>query len=353
LKYPVLPYKNDEYHKLRQTLSLKSNEIVKINDDIAFNIRMQEMKKLYEDGNLAVIQGVGYPNPNRSHFRSMEIWHTAADSDEYLNEGWLGKYFKNTGVNEIDPKIGISLDGQISQAMHNLEGHGVTYEVTGGGRGGRNRFRMDMNRSDDNSHGKMKIVKPANNLDFLRMTRTNASTSFAEIKQAADNYTSKTEYPNTAIARKLNIIASCIAADFPTKVYYTSLGGFDTHANQKNQHLNLTEQYSKAVYAFQDDLKQQGFSDKILTLTFSEFGRRVAENGSRGTDHGTAAPMFVMGSKVNPGIFGHHPSLTDLDNGDLKYHTDFRSVYSTVLDKWLQVEPQIILGKKFDNIAVL
>jgi uncharacterized protein (DUF1501 family) len=190
-------------------------------------------------------------------------------------------------------------------------------------------------------------------LDFLQRTALDAQLSSDKILAIARKYKSSIPYPPGQLAASLNIIARMIAGGLPTRVYYASQGGFDTHAGQLNSHDRLMNEFNGAITAFMADLKQQGNFDRVLLMTFSEFGRRVAENANGGTDHGAAAPMFVMGGAVKAGLFGKHPSLTDLDRGDLKFNTDFRSVYGTILDRWLKAPSQVVLGRKFPELAIV
>lgn len=354
----VIPYTNDIYFRSRPRLKLDKSEWITVNDEIALNSSLSGIKNLYDNGNVALIQGVGYPNPNRSHFRSMDIWHSASDSDEYLSDGWLGRYMHLHGGEKPDPMLGININSTISPAMKNKYGIGVAFEGNTRGRGGqstRSRFAPNRQNGMDIQEKMIKneIENRASNLDFIKFTQVNALHSRVTIEEAARNYRSLSDYPQTQLGRRLRLIAAGISENLPARIYYTSFGSFDTHANQRQQHFNLLQQFSSSLSAFQNDIEKQGFADRVTVLTFSEFGRRVSENGSNGTDHGTAAPMFVIGSKVNGGIYGSHPDLSDLDEGDLKFNTDFRSVYASLLENWLNADSEAVLGRKFKKLRLL
>jgi uncharacterized protein (DUF1501 family) len=372
----VVPFADDVYHKARPKLGLSADKILKLNDYAGLNGKMTGLKALFDDGHLGVIQGVGYPNPNRSHFRSTEIWQTASDADRNAAEGWLGRYFDNCCAG-ADPTVGVAIGGEMPQAFAAKNPTGVTFSRP-------DQFRF---RSSEPGNGKMsqeefffrQLNDPSSvdappagaadgasiaalsgrnksdvgTLDFLQRTSLDAQLSSDKILAIARKYQSTVTYPQGQLAASLSIIARMIAGGLPTRVYYASQGGFDTHAGQIYTHDRLLGELDAALTAFATDLKQQGNFKRVLLMTFSEFGRRVAENANNGTDHGAAAPMFIMGGAVKPGMFGKYPSLTDLDHGDLKFSTDFRSVYGTVLDNWLKAPSQVVLGRKFPSLALV
>jgi uncharacterized protein (DUF1501 family) len=373
----VIPFADDSYHRARPKLGIAADKILKLNDYAGLNGKLTGLKTLFDEGHLSVIQGVGYPNPNRSHFRSTEIWQTASDADRNATEGWLGRYFDNCCAG-ADPTVGVAIGGEMPQAFAAKNPTGVTFS-----RPEQYRFR-----SSEPSNGKMsqeefffrQLNDPSSvdgapagaatdgasiaalsghnksdvsTLDFLQRTALDAQLSSDKILAIARKYQSSVTYPPGQLASSLNIIARMIAGGLPTRVYYASQGGFDTHAGQIYTHDRLLGELDGALAAFAADLKQQGNFQRVLLLTFSEFGRRVTENANGGTDHGAAAPMFIMGGAIKPGLFGKYPSLTDLDHGDLKFNTDFRSVYGTVLDSWLKAPSQLVLGRKFPNMALV
>jgi uncharacterized protein (DUF1501 family) len=373
----VIPYADDAYHVARPRLRLAPDQVLKIDNHIALNPKLTGLKSIYDEGHLAIVQGVGYPNPNRSHFRSTEIWQTASDADRTSSEGWLGRYFDNC-CSGADPTVGVAIADETPQAFAAKHPTGVTFsrpeqfrfqpsERGTGQMSAEEMFFRQLNETgagdeggtaESNAGGSIGAIagKSGGNsstLDFLQRTALDAQLSSDKILAIARKYKSTVPYPQGQLAASLNIIARMIAGGLPTRVYYASQGGFDTHAGQINTHGRLMGEFNDAVAAFVADLKQQGNFERVLLLTFSEFGRRVQENANNGTDHGPAAPMFVLGGAVKAGLFGKHPSLTDLDHGDLKFNTDFRTVYGTVLDRWLRAPSEIVLGRKFPALSIV
>jgi len=373
----VIPYADDAYHVARPRLRLGADQVLKIDNHIALNPKLTGLKSLYDEGHLAIVQGVGYPNPNRSHFRSTEIWQTASDADRTTSEGWLGRYFDNC-CSGADPTVGVAIGEETPQAFAAKRPTGVTFsrpeqfrfqpsERGNGQLSAEEMFFRQLNEAgagneggtvESNAGGSIGAI-PGNarndlsTLDFLQRTALDAQLSSDKILAIARKYKSTVPYPPGQLAASLNIIARMIAGGLATRVYYASHGGFDTHAGQINTHQRLMGEFNDAVSAFIADLKQQGNFERVLLITFSEFGRRVQENANGGTDHGAAAPMFVLGGAVKAGLFGKYPSLTDLDHGDLKFNTDFRSVYGTVLERWLKAPSDLVLGRKFPALSII
>jgi uncharacterized protein (DUF1501 family) len=369
----VVPFGDDIYYRSRPKLALPADKILKLDDYAGLNGKLTGLKSLFDEGHLAVVQGVGYPNPNRSHFRSTEIWQTASDADRTESQGWLGKYFDSCCAG-ADPTVGVAIGEQTPQAFVAKTPTGVTFSrpeqfrwqpsEKGGALSTEEIFFRQLNGMDDESAatppdgGSISTIagrtKPDQSaLDFLERTALDAQLSSDKILAIARKYKSTIPYPPGPLAASLSMIARMIAGGLPTRVYYASQGGFDTHAGQSNAHDRLMGGFNDAVTAFVADLKQQGNFDRVVLMTFSEFGRRVAENANGGTDHGAAAPMFVLGGKVKPGLFGKYPSLSELDHGDLKFNTDFRSVYGTILEKWLKAPSEAVLGRKFTTLPFL
>jgi uncharacterized protein (DUF1501 family) len=346
----VVPYTDDNYHRSRPSIALQKKEILRLTDDVGLHPNLAPLKNLADSGNLTIVQGVGYPNPNRSHFRSMEIWQTASDSDRYSRTGWIGRYLDNTCGGEAEPVAGVAMGGERPQAFEGTKGFGVAFqdpESFGWNEGAGAAKEGNFRRLND-------VYRPHNEtLDFLRKVTANAVLSSDRVQEVSRKYKGGVDYPGDSFGAGLKTVAKMIAGGLPTRIYYVTLGGFDTHANQLGSHGNLMRRFADGVAAFQKDLQRQGNADRVLTLTFSEFGRRVAENASGGTDHGTAAPMFIIGNANNAGMAGKAPSLTDLDNGDLKYTTDFRSVYGSLLEQWLGAPSQQVLGRNFDQIGLI
>lgn len=344
----VVPYGNDLYYRARPRIGLKKDRLLPINDALAFNDRLADLMGLYENGRVALIEGVGYPNPDRSHFRSMEIWHTASGADEYLGSGWIGRYFDNCCSGTARPQAGVAIGQERPQAFDGEKGFGVAFT-----RPDQYGWRPGKSTDTEAAFRRINAVEPTKNatLDFLRHTTSNAIMSAREVKEAADHAGLKGGDPRGADG--LNTVAALIRGGLATRIYYVSVGSFDTHANQAGQHDNLLSRFGKALAEFQATLQRDGTADRVMTLVFSEFGRRVEENASGGTDHGTAAPMFLVGNRVKPGIYGQAPDLANLDEGDLKHTVDFRAVYATLLEDWFAVDSRPIIEGRFDTLPLL
>lgn len=366
----VVPFENDLYHKARPRIRVAKNDVLKINDELGFHPKADGLKQLYDDGLLAVVQGVGYPNPNRSHFVSTDIWSTA-DPTEATHNGWIGRYFdcSCTGMDRPDPKLGIALTQEAPLAMMGKRFSPVSFnrpeELSWRGPGARgaglDAFE-ELNAIEHLNQPKTSArLDESGALAYLQRMAMNAQTSAREIQDAAGvsvgrrrGRASRLRRGGGLLSQQLAMVRRMIAAGLDTKVYYVSMGGFDTHAGQIGRHQNLLTQLSQALTSFVKDLREDGLLDKVLLMTFSEFGRRVAENGSQGTDHGAAAPLFVVGNRIKPGLHGDHPSLEPgkLDSGDLKWQTDFRSIYAAILHDWLKTDAGKILGGRFKKMGL-
>lgn len=354
----VIPAGHDVYQKSRPRLAVKPKDGLKLNDDLVLHPSAVGFKGLFDDGRMAIVQGVGYPNPNRSHFVSTDIWATASP-DGRSRGGWLGRYFDSccAGADPgkptaAEPDAAVAMTSEAPLALTGDKFLPVAFsnpnELTW--RGGRfpvmNEAFEKLNTPADPN------AKAENELSYLQRTAMDARLSAAEIQKAARGQP-KVDYPRSRLADQLKTVARMIQAKLPTRVYYVSQGGFDTHSGQDNRHRRLLEELAGAVKAFVEDLKDQGNLDRVLTMTFSEFGRRVVENASGGTDHGEAAPMFLFGGPTVAGLHGAYPDLGKLHRGDLAYTTDFRCVYTDVLANWLEADPAKILGAKFKPLEVI
>lgn len=344
----VIPYANDAYIKNRPILGFNDKQVLHLTNGIGLNPVMAGMKGLYDKGQLAIIQGAGYPNPNRSHFRSMEIWQTA-NPDRIAQEGWVGRYLDAIRSGRASPLTGINIGNEVSEALQSA--HAAVPSIQGLANFG---FVFPRNGDGDARTEALKRIQMADTNtpygEFFKQTAQDTYESADRIREGIKKYHSTVQYPNGGFGKGLQDIAGLIAADLGTRVYYISTGSFDTHAQQSRRHAVLLKDISDGLAAFQADLDQMGAGNRVLTLAFSEFGRRVHENANGGTDHGTASEMFVLGQSVKGGLYGAYPSLTDLDQGDLKFTTDFRSVYATVLDRWLGVSSEIVLGSRFEDL---
>jgi uncharacterized protein (DUF1501 family) len=366
----VVPFADDAYYKARPRLGIAAANTLKLNDSLGLNPRLAKLRGLYDSGELALIQGVGYPNPNRSHFRSTDIWQTATDADKFERHGWLGRYFDSCCGGE-DPAVGVSIGRQTPLAFSASTPKGITLarpeqfrfhaESASNPTATEGLFRemngMDASPSDDDAGGTVQSLGAAgamvggDTMDYLRRTALDAQISSDKILEITRKVRSSATYPGGPLANSLSLVARLIAGGMATRVYYVSQGGYDTHSNQSGAHDRLMGELDAALGAFVADLKAQGNFDRVMLMTFSEFGRRVAENNSGGTDHGAAAPMFVLGGGVKPGLYGKQPSLTQLTDGDLSYNVDFRSVYATVLEKWMHAPSEKVLRRKFPTMT--
>jgi uncharacterized protein (DUF1501 family) len=350
----VIPYADDTYHRLRPVIGHDASTVHKLNDYVGLHPALGPVADMVQAGKAAVIQGVGYPNPNRSHFRSMDIWQSASKEDQIVSTGWLGRFFDNACPG-CDPKVGISIGQQLPLAMQGEKVMPLAFERPEAFRyNGPDHERYErLNKPQKTGASDSHKASPAGELDFLHRTAMDAQLSSEKILGIVRGYQSASQYPPGEFGQGLRTIAAMIRGGLPTRVYYVSLTGFDTHAGQRARHDNLMKQFAQGVDAFWKDMEHQGNDQRVLMMTFSEFGRRVAQNASAGTDHGTAAPMFVFGSGVKAGVVGKHPSLSDLDQGDLRFTTDFRSVYATVLQSWLDAPVKPILGGDFKTLPLV
>ncbi len=361
----VIPYADPAYHNARPGLAVPERDVLKLDsrNAVALHPRMDALKALYDEGLVSIVQGVGYPNPNRSHFLSMDIWHTADTSGS--GTGWLGKYYdcecsgsdpKNQNAPTAAQAAAISIGADAPRALIGRKTKPVTFESP-------DLFRWtgaQDNADADKAYRDMLDAGAPNaadgtNASFLARTALDAQVS-ADLIRKAVSRANASAYPRSELGRQLAMVAAMIGANLKSRVYYVNLGGFDTHAGQggaQGRHANLLNDYAQSVRAFYSDLQAQGQDGRVLTMTFSEFGRRVGQNGSGGTDHGAAAPMFFVGPMIKPGVQNAHPSLTNLDDGDLKYGVDFRSVYAGVLKDWLKADPNQVLGRAWAPMRLL
>jgi uncharacterized protein (DUF1501 family) len=355
----VVPYRDDEYQKRRPTIQIPAAEVRKIDDHVALHPALDGFSRLLEQQRLAIIQSVGYPNPNRSHFESMAIWQTASLNPDKAAPGWLARAIDNRPFPQGD-----------ASALHVHDAMPLPQSLMGG--------REVIPSLDRLEQFRRRLGVPAESapqaqiaaldelarqergeagslLQFVERCSLITYASSARLARIEQNQKSSgSNYPDFySLARRLRLIAQLIKAGLSTAIYYTHLDGFDTHSGQLQLHAGLLRHLGASLVAFVDDLEKSGESDQVLVMIFSEFGRRLSENGSAGTDHGTAAPVFLLGRHVKPGLHGPYPDLTHLDDGDPGHAIDFRSVYATVLERWLGVPHRPILGSEFDTLACL
>ena len=351
----VIPYGDDEYARNRPTLSLPPKDIHKIDSFIGFHPRMTAFMRLYKEGHLGIIQGVGYPNMDRSHDGAMQIWHTANPEQPNRQTGWLGRAadcirqpnitsVPAVFVGPIARPFGLNAENAIVPSIKSADA--LTIKPIQGE--SQWKYLAGLPRGE----------KDSTLLHFLQDCTLRADDYSKRIEAVVKNSANGAGYPSFGLASHLRTIAQLIRADVGIRIFFAELGGggiggFDNHANQLGNHCALLHQLSESLAAFIDDLKSDKLLDRVLLMTFSEFGRTVRENGRRGTGHGAAAPVFLAGGRLKQNLIGSHPSLTDLDNGALKFHTNFRRVYATVMDKWLGFESRIILDKQYEAIDIL
>ena len=359
----LAPYADDLYQKARPTLGLQKREVLKLSDYVGLHPRMREMKELYDKKQLAVVQGVGYPNPDRSHFESMDIWQLG-DPKRAGGSGWLARTIPNMSVNEAGvPGMFIGQD-RLPLAMQGADGGVISLAD-------RDSFHL---RLTGNAAPRKKLLEDLNGgnastadlTSFIRKRQLQTYTSLKKIEEALVDLGGPSPQPQPGLTKaraagdspdlnslngRLNLIGRLINKGLGTRLYYASINGFDTHGAQAESHEALLGEVSSAIGGFFNTLGQN--AGRVTLITYSEFGRRVKENGSRGTDHGAASCMFVAGPKVTGGLVGKHPKLDDLTDGDLKFTTDFRSVYATLLDQWLAVDSKAVLGEKFAHLPLV
>lgn len=344
----IVPYRNDLYYQNRPNLAIPKTEVLKVSDDLGFNPALQPLQSLYDDGILSIVNSVGYPNPDRSHFRSMDIWHTASDSTEYLNSGWLGRYLDSNCQGCTSPYQAIELDDTLSLALKGDKRRGFAMSDP-----------AQLKRTTDNKILQAVGKTPATahheeNVAYLYKTLVDTQSSADYLFEKSKVYRSTVTYPQSEFAKDLKLISQLITADTDTRIYYASLTGFDTHANQRNRQERLLLQYAEGMKAFVQDLKQNNLLNDVLIMTFSEFGRRVKQNASAGTDHGTANNLYLIGGNLKKaGFFNGSSNLNDLDEGDLKYQVDFRDIYTTLLNRWLDAPAPQILGQSFKGLKLV
>ena len=339
----VVPYNNDIYYRNRPNIAIDKNEVLKLTDELGFNPNMPHLKNLYDNGYMSIINNVGYKNPNRSHFRSTDIWQTASKSNEYLTSGWMGRFIDNNGAM---PYNGIEIDDSLSLIMKGEKTNGIATKAP----------RILYNNMQTPFFKEILNYQKKNdndgNLKYLYKTMHEARESAEYIFDKYKTSKSKFDYPKNPFGLQLKTTAELINSGINTKVYFVTMGGFDTHVYQLNKQNPLLKIYSKAVDTFVKDLEKNDTFKDTMILTFSEFGRRVKQNAAFGTDHGAANNVHIIAKDLKTqGFYNENPNLSDLDdNGDVKYSVDFKNIYSTILSNWLDVNDRKILGRKYGKM---
>lgn len=318
-----IPFEDPLYYDLRPKIALSKNEVISTTKGMGFHPALKGFAQMQQNGDLAVIQNVGYPEPNRSHFRSQEIWQTATDSNKYINEGWLGRYLDLQCVTHT-PTAGINIDTIDNLSLKGETPNSITVKDP-------DRFKIKNTKEETG------VLSENSSLDFVRKVANSVLEGSEEIQKALTKSTTEISYPKNGLGKNLEWISRLIKGNLNSKVYYTSQSGYDTHDNQLVIQNNKFKELDSALFSFYQDLKQANLLQNVTIVVFSEFGRRVKDNGN-GTDHGTAAPMFVIGGQNQGKVIGNNPNLADLSQGDLKYQIDFRSVYASLLKEKMQFD---------------
>lgn len=340
----IVPYGNDAYYRQRPTLGIPTEQVIRLNDEQGLHPALAPLQPLYDQGELSIINSVGYPNPDRSHFRSMDIWQTGSPANENWSSGWIGRYLDTSCAGkpayhalEVDDGLSLAMKGKVRNGFAMTDA---------------NRLRRAVN-SPHLQKLKTAGTDQGGNLGYLYKTLTETTDAAGYLFEQSKVHRATAGYPKGSFGKDLKQISELITADTATQIYYASLGGFDTHAGQKNRQQRLLSQYAEGVSALVTDLKANGLFNDVLIMTFSEFGRRLAQNGSGGTDHGTANNLLLMGGNLRKaGFYNDTPDLTNLKDDDLIHQVDFRQVYANVIDGWLQGDSTTVLGRRFGEMGI-
>ena len=349
----VVPYNDGLYYDARASLAISPEDVLPLNDRIGLHPAMTGLNTLWQEGHLAVVEGVGYPNPSRSHFRSMEIWHTA-NAEGVSYEGWLGKYLDATGAENGNLWRAVNVGSSLAPSLASDAVYVPTVSNINA-----YQLRSDPRYPDDHENRMQawtalyaEAASEPGYLPLVSATGLQAFDSAIQLGNVASRYEPAVEYPSGPLGEAMKLVAQLIDSELGTGICYVTTGGFDTHAQQPNLHAALLGGLSDAILAFDRDLAAHGKGQDVVLVTWSEFGCRVKENGSTGTDHGTAGPLFVVGDPVQGGVYGEPSSLAELDNGDLRFTTAFRSVYATLLEEWLSMPSADVLGASFPTLGI-
>jgi uncharacterized protein (DUF1501 family) len=352
----VVPYADDRYGAARRESRIDAKEVLRIDDYRGFHPALKELRGLLDARKLAIVEGAGYPDPIRSHFKSYEIWHTASARGRAAGEGWIGRLCSAAWSENRDPNLVVHIGASVPYSLYSQTHPAASFATPTG-------YRWAGDAKEKAAYEKSAEVcehEPApeekdsgRSLDYLRRVLRDGQASSEEIRRAAARYRTATQYPDDVFAEALHDVAALATGQVGSRVFSVELGGFDTHSDQRNRHDALMRRLDAGVATFMKDLEGTETGRNLLVVVYSEFGRRVRENGSRGTDHGVAGPMFVLGHAVRGGLCGKHPSLGDLDDGDLKHTVDFRSVYATVIEKWFELPHERVLGAKYPLLPLV
>lgn len=362
----VVPHGDDAYHAKRPNTAIAPERVLALDEYRGLNPHLRRLKGVYDQGKLAIVEGAGYPDPIRSHFKSFDVWHTADRRGRGVPEGWLGRLARAAFEGSADPNLMVHIGGSVPYSLRSATHPPVSFvtptgyrwagtesEVAALERAGAGDALGDDGVPEDMAREDSGEQEGGSNLEFLRKVLADGQASSERIRRAAASYRTPVEYPDDALATALRDVAALVHQQVGSRVLSCQLGGFDTHTDLTGRHARLMKQLDAALGALLEDLARSEAGRACVVLVFSEFGRRVAENGAKGNDHGTAAPVFVAGHAVRGGLHGAHPSLTELDRGDLIHTTDFRSVYGTLCERWFGVKHQRVLGKRYPLLELM
>ncbi len=342
----IVPFEDDNYYRLRPSLGLASEELIRIQDNIAWNASMQSLQELYDQGEVTIINNIGYPNPDLSHFRSMDIWQSASGSEKTINSGWIGRYL-DSQCHNCKAHAALELDDTLSMALKGDEKNGLAVSDP-------TRF-YKLTKKLFKEHSVATRFNSTNDaLNYLYKVMAESAQSAEVIMEQSKSELLTGNYPQNGFGHDLKTVASLITSGLDSVFYYISLPGFDTHVNQKNNHNRILKSVADGIAAFSSDLKKVGEWNNTVIMVFSEFGRRVGQNASKGTDHGTANVLFLFGGSLQKkGVFNPVADLSKLDKGNLIYQIDFRSVYASLLADWLKADDEKILGMRFEKLGLV
>ncbi|MFT5285199.1 MAG: hypothetical protein ACI8TQ_001361 [Planctomycetota bacterium] len=343
----VIPYADDAYASARKATRFTKDEVLSINDYVGLHPELQFMSDEYSEGRLSIVQGVGYPNPNRSHFKSMDIWHSASEDGRAVKSGWIGRVSEALMKAKVNSERVVHVGGSLPFSLHSNASPAVSFIEPESYRWLGNEAEMTDLAEEFGKQAK------GGALDHLRGVMRDASASSRRIRDAAAGYETTVEYPNGRLASSLRTAAALVKSDLGCRVISLEQGGYDTHQNQRGTHSRQMSDLDRGLKAFREDLGESDARGRTVIAIFSEFGRRVVENASGGTDHGTAGPMFVMGDGASGGLHGKHPSLVERDGDDLIFTTDFRSVYATLIEKLFSLDSIPVLGASYEQLNLL
>lgn len=343
----LVPYAHDEYHRARKQTRIDAEEVLRLDEEVGLHPALGRLRARFDDGGLAIVQGVGYPEPSRSHFRSLDVWHTADPLGRRLHDGWIGRAGQELWGRDYDPDRVVHVGSSVPFSLHSRACPPVsfvspeTYRFLGVGEA-----LEDVVGASDGEPAS----SPA--LEHVRRVFRDAARSSDALRGAVRAYRARVEYPADALGAALRTAAALLDGPVPCRVVALELGGFDTHVGQRREHDQLMRRLDAGLGAFLDDLAGSEAGKGLVVMVYSEFGRRVAENGSGGTDHGTAAPVLLAGGAVRGGLYGPHPSLQELDDGDLRFRTDFRSLYAGIVERCFELPHERVLGARFPMLEL-